>query len=406
MPDWEWRRLADDVLAELGRPSAGPAFVAISTASHSQAVDEAILERARRLLGPPSSMVRRGSTVLLGRLFGIPGGAHGEGWTGAVDSPVASIRRFPEGPGGAEERARERRVPRQSLCFGHGEDVRGAWRCPGWLASRLGWSITIRPCPRKRRHDRREDHLLRAVTGPGWDIIQPRSVGSFRAGNPQAGPVVRRGSAAVVLPETDLSSYTGLLGIRRVLPGQIVELDSGELKLQPQDVDWTAAALGTSLGASPPILNVLLDCLRALIRRPTRVGVHLSGGVNSAAVCWAAARALEEVGGVPRRDLVCITGRFGNPSFAHCDDSQYAQSVARHLGADWVAVANEDCPAFWPSGWPRGGFRSGHVSPLGGTNEPQSPGAWDVDCWWMGKGGMCCLTSMLGFALRWIGCDT
>jgi asparagine synthase (glutamine-hydrolysing) len=122
-----------------------------------------------------------------------------------------------------------------------------------------------------------------------------------------------------------VSAETMFRGIHRLLPGTWMLADHSGMKLHTywdpvfnpddgrRDESWIEELRG-----------LLDDAIRLQLRSDVPVGAHLSGGIDSSAVCCLAARHLPK--------LLTFTARFAEgPSF---DETPYARLVVRRIGAE------------------------------------------------------------------------
>jgi asparagine synthase (glutamine-hydrolysing) len=129
-----------------------------------------------------------------------------------------------------------------------------------------------------------------------------------------------------LMPDAD--GATHLLGVRQVRPGYALELDLAEWRWAERRV----ATLDCGDPAAPPgdgeLPALLADAVRCRLMGQRRIGLMLSGGVDSTLILSILA-ALDRLD-----DVVCMTGEAGKS-----DDAAEARAAARAVGATTEEVA-------------------------------------------------------------------
>ncbi len=123
-----------------------------------------------------------------------------------------------------------------------------------------------------------------------------------------------------------LGDSTLFAGVRRLLPGHCLALGSGRpLAIRKYwDLDFTVDPSRSEEDLRESLLALLRDSVRLELRADVAVGAHLSGGLDSSAVCCLAAP-------LSAPPLHVFSGAFrGGPAF---DETRYARAVAAHIGA-------------------------------------------------------------------------
>jgi asparagine synthase (glutamine-hydrolysing) len=118
-----------------------------------------------------------------------------------------------------------------------------------------------------------------------------------------------------------LGAKTLFKGIEQLLPGHILILENGNLKIQKYwEVHYKLDWFHTKRYFEEEVRNLLLDSMRMHLRSDVPVGSYLSGGMDSSIVA-SLSRKIQCVG-----DFHAFHGKFANgPEF---DESRYAQIVA------------------------------------------------------------------------------
>jgi asparagine synthase (glutamine-hydrolysing) len=127
----------------------------------------------------------------------------------------------------------------------------------------------------------------------------------------------------------DPSGATHLEGIREVPPGQTLTLDiaSWTIELRQSFSLHMASPDGDAHLSDDALADVMADAVRSRLVSDRKVGLFLSGGVDSTLILsiLAALRLTENV--------ICITGDAGRT-----DDARYAQMCIAQLGIEALAV--------------------------------------------------------------------
>ena len=118
-----------------------------------------------------------------------------------------------------------------------------------------------------------------------------------------------------------LSGKTLFKGIRELLPGHLLRVDSGVLKIARYwEVYYHLDFDHTEQYFTERIRDLMRDSVRMHLRSDVPVGAYVSGGFDSSVI---ASLAVEEM----PKDLVGFTGKFsGDPRY---DESRYAQALAQ-----------------------------------------------------------------------------
>lgn len=131
-----------------------------------------------------------------------------------------------------------------------------------------------------------------------------------------------------IVLQMSLTEDTLFKGVKKLLPGHILTISNSSPKTEKYwDLDFQLEE-GSSEEEdyfSKRLLVLLEDAVRLQIRSDVPVGAHLSGGMDSSAVCVLASCAL---GG----KLKTYTGKFAEGGIY--DESSYAREVAKNIGAD------------------------------------------------------------------------
>jgi len=121
------------------------------------------------------------------------------------------------------------------------------------------------------------------------------------------------------------SDETLFRGVRKLPPGHRMFASADGVVIEPYWSVRFEAEEGEGGEDLVERLRALLDdALRIQLRSDVPIGAHLSGGIDSSAVCCFAARGLGQ--------LQTFTARFAEGGFF--DESRYARLVAAHIGAD------------------------------------------------------------------------
>ncbi len=143
---------------------------------------------------------------------------------------------------------------------------------------------------------------------------------------------------------------TGWLGVKRALPGEILQVDR-QLRVRSQR--YFAPAVGTRRGRQSPAEAAgrfrELFSIAVAKRTSGRCGVLLSGGLDSSAVAVVAAR-------TARPTLLTLS----HPGLPQVDETRYAQAVATEIGIPLTTVEIE------PDAWnPADDIRTFGAPPFG-----------------------------------------
>lgn len=123
-----------------------------------------------------------------------------------------------------------------------------------------------------------------------------------------------------------LGDATLFSGVRRLLPGHTLALAAdGAISVRRYwDLDFSVDPLRPEDELRDELLELLDDAVRLELRADVPVGAHLSGGLDSSAVCCLAAPKVQP-------PLHVFTGAFREG--AAFDETPYARAVAARLGA-------------------------------------------------------------------------
>ncbi|HYD87587.1 MAG TPA: asparagine synthase (glutamine-hydrolyzing) [Vitreimonas sp.] len=174
---------------------------------------------------------------------------------------------------------------------------------------------------------------IRAQHGAVAFSSEPRSFGAARVA-----PAISKQVAAL---NYTLENETAWPGVRRIEPGEIVEIIGGDVKLHRVrariPTPRRKAGEGSLELAIHQLDRVLEDSIRVHQRSDVPYGLFLSGGIDSAAVATMMAR-------LNQRPVVAYTCGFDVPEAR--DERGQAERVARALNLDWndVSFGEED---FW-----------------------------------------------------------
>jgi asparagine synthase (glutamine-hydrolysing) len=121
------------------------------------------------------------------------------------------------------------------------------------------------------------------------------------------------------------STSTMFQGIERLAPGHFLMASSAGVQVSAYwDPTFDAAGSGREEDLVDELRALLDDAIRLQIRSDVPVGAHLSGGIDSSAVCCLAAKHLPK--------LLTFTARFAEGGAY--DESAYARIVATRIGSD------------------------------------------------------------------------
>jgi asparagine synthase (glutamine-hydrolysing) len=166
---------------------------------------------------------------------------------------------------------------------------------------------------------------------------EPRAF--FKAGLMQA--VLDEGPAKELLAfNYTLAERTAFQGLRRLVPGEIVEIRDGRIVSGRRKAALPrrpAAAAGDEATLIGQLDRVLEDSVRVHQRSDVPYGLFLSGGIDSAAIATLMARLNE-------RPVTAFTCGFEAPGAK--DERAQAERVARALNLDWRETRFDEAD-FW-----------------------------------------------------------
>jgi asparagine synthase (glutamine-hydrolysing) len=114
-------------------------------------------------------------------------------------------------------------------------------------------------------------------------------------------------------------------GVHKLPPGHFLILENGRLEIQPYwDIDWSHEAPMSLQQAKSELRQRLTAAVERRLRSDVPLGAFLSGGIDSSLVCAIAQKMLQ----TPLRTFAI---GFSEADF---DETQYAASVAKHLGTE------------------------------------------------------------------------
>ncbi len=138
---------------------------------------------------------------------------------------------------------------------------------------------------------------------------------------PERPPADRQALAGYLQLGYFASPETAFEGVRKLEPGQWLSWESGKVE---SGQFWSPFTVPATLPlADSALLELVEDCVRSRLIGERRIGVFLSGGVDSSLVAALVTRVL----GAERTHSFSIG--FDDPQF---DESAYSAAVARHLG--------------------------------------------------------------------------
>jgi len=167
--------------------------------------------------------------------------------------------------------------------------------------------------------------FCRSIDGALWFATE---IPPLAALEPAAPDLAALAAQAALVPD---DAATGLAGIRRVLPGFVLEGDAREVRLRRY---WHPAQLFASYRGSRP------DAARELRARFVRAveravapgaGILLSGGIDSTAITAVAARSTREVSAV----------HVAFPALGDASEEEHARRIAEAAGVPLDVVAGE-----------------------------------------------------------------
>ncbi|MBN2569767.1 MAG: asparagine synthase (glutamine-hydrolyzing) [Deltaproteobacteria bacterium] len=129
-----------------------------------------------------------------------------------------------------------------------------------------------------------------------------------------------------ILLQMSLTDGTFFKGVKKILPGHTLTLKNGSCRIERYwDLDFTVdESAECDESAYVDMLQLLLeDAVRLQVRSDVPVGAHLSGGLDSSAVCCLSSKNIGS-------SLKTFTGYFSEGGIY--DESQYARAVNDTLG--------------------------------------------------------------------------